>query len=253
MDRISVQDHRAVYERLCKDYLNMKLLAQNACNDRECLERCKRVLSEDIHSNRKLSRVTEFDQLLLLLEQRNLLSLLKPDLIGRLEQVLGSKDVACALQSYQNSLSAHYTAVRRFHLEDLRYRDRRTLLEKEVEKLKLHSTNDHSPAPTQPVPNAKCLKYLQKRDTIYTLLQLEIGKSWKIFGRYLNVPAAELDEIEERNRNDLKARIYEVLAAAEAQFTEDVLEQFVILLQKALESSRRKDLKRKIESMLQAN
>uniref|UniRef100_A0A182NJW9 Death domain-containing protein n=1 Tax=Anopheles dirus TaxID=7168 RepID=A0A182NJW9_9DIPT len=250
MDKISVQDHRAVYERLCKDYLNLKLLTQGACYGRECLDRCKQAVREDIHSSRKLSRVSDFEQLVLLLEQRNLLSLLKPDLIGRLEKVLGSKDVASALQSYRNALSSHYTAVRRFHLEDLRHRDRRTLLEKEVEKIKLHAADDHPSTPVPPVANAKCQRYLNQRDAIYTLLQREIGKSWKVFGRYLNVPAAELDEIEERNRNDLKARIYEVLTSAEAQFTVDALEQFVVLLQQSLESSRRKDLKRKIESML---
>ncbi|XP_052897643.1 fas-associated death domain protein [Anopheles moucheti] len=248
MERISVQDHRAVYEQMCKDYLNLKLLAQHACHDREHLERCKNSVREEIYSCRKLCRVTEFDHLVVLLEQRNLLSLLKPELIGRLELVLDSKDVACAFQSYQSMLSTHYAAIRRFYLEDLRHRDRRTLLEKEVEKIKLHEAGDTpKPSPT----NAKCDKYLQQRDNVYSLLQLEVGKNWKAFGRFLNVSPAVLEEVEERNRHDLKARIYEVLQYAEMQFANDTLDRFVVILLKALENSRRKDLKRKIESMLQ--
>ncbi|XP_050076286.1 fas-associated death domain protein-like [Anopheles maculipalpis] len=248
MERISVQDHRAVYERMCKDYLNLKLLAQNACYDRERLERCKMSVRQEIHSSRKLSRVTEFDQLVMLLEQRNLLSLLKPNLIERFDLALGAKDVACALASYQTVLNSHYTAIRRFYLEDLRHRDRRTLLEKEVEKVKLHEAGETTKISAS---NTKRDTYLQQRDKIYTLLQVEIGKSWKVFGRFLNVSPAELEEIEERNRQDLKMRIYEVLHAAEMLFPDGSLEQFVPLLLKALEGSRRKDLKRKIESMLQ--
>ncbi|XP_035907763.1 fas-associated death domain protein [Anopheles stephensi] len=248
MERISVQDHRAVYERMCKDYLNLKLLAQNACYDRARLERCKKSVQQEVLSCRKLSRVTEFDHLVMLLEQRNLLSLLKPDLIERFELVLDAKDVTCALAAYRSMLNSYYAAIRRFYLEDLRHRDRRTLLEKEVEKVKLHEaveTLARSPA------NTERDKYLQQRDKIYSLLQVEIGKSWKVFGRFLNVPPAELEEIEERNRLDLKTRIYEVLQSAEMQFPDDSLEQFVPVLLKALENSRRKDLKRKIESMLQ--
>uniref|UniRef100_A0A182LT82 Death domain-containing protein n=1 Tax=Anopheles culicifacies TaxID=139723 RepID=A0A182LT82_9DIPT len=248
MERISVQDHRAVYEQICKDYLNLKLLAQNALHDREHLERCKQSIREEVFSCRKLSRVTEFDQLVLLLEQRNLLSLLKPDLMERFALVLDAKDVACALESYRRMLHSKYAAIRRFHLEDLRHRDRRTLLEKEVEKIKLHEANV-SPVPS--LANTKDDKYLQHRDKIYSLLQLEIGKQWKVFGRFLNVSSAALEEIEERNRTDLKTRIYEVLQCAELQCGNETQDRFDAMLLKALENSRRKDLKRKIERMLQ--
>uniref|UniRef100_A0A182WJU5 Death domain-containing protein n=1 Tax=Anopheles minimus TaxID=112268 RepID=A0A182WJU5_9DIPT len=251
MERISVQDHRAVYEQMCKDYLNLKLLAQNALHDREHLVRCKQSVREEVYSCRKLSRVTAFDQLVVLLEHRNLLSLLKPDLIERFALVLDAKDVACALKSYRSMLSSQYAAIRRFHLEDLRHRDRRTLLEKEVEKIKLHEAGDPL-VPLVPSPtNTKHDRYLQQRDNIYSLLQQEIGKQWKVFGRFLNVSPATMEEIEERNRQDLKTRIYEVLQCAEMQFANETPDRFIAILLKALENSRRKDLKRKIESMLQ--
>uniref|UniRef100_A0A182PDP7 Death domain-containing protein n=1 Tax=Anopheles epiroticus TaxID=199890 RepID=A0A182PDP7_9DIPT len=250
MERIFVRDHRAVYERLCKDYLNLKLLVQNACHDRERLERCKQSVRQDIHSSRKLCRVTQFEQLVYLLEQRNLLSLLKPDLVERFEVALDAKEVRSALASYRDVLQSHCEPIRRFYLEDLRHRDRRTLLEKEVEKIKLQEAAELSVTPLTDTNQTRS-RYLQQRETIYSLLQLEIGKSWKVFGRFLNVPSGELDEIEERNRQDLKARIYEVLQQAEMQFADVALdEQFVGVLLKALEGSRRKDLKRKIENML---
>nr|AJC98800.1 FADD [Anopheles coluzzii] len=254
MERISVQDHRSVYERLCKDYLNLKLLAQNACHDPERLERCKQSVRQDIHSCRKLSRITQFEQLVALMEQRNLLSLLKPDLIERFVLAMDTKEVGGALTSYRDALRSHYEPVRRFYLEDLRHRDRRTLLEKEVERIKLQEAAEPpalTPRPPTATTNAKRDAYLRQRESIYSLLQLEIGKSWKVFGRFLNVPAGELDEIEERNRQDLKTRIYETLERAEMQYDDAALDQYVGVLLKALESSRRKDLKRKIETMLQ--
>lgn len=274
MERISVQDHRAVYERLCKDYLNLKLLAQNACHGPERLERCKQSVRQDIHSCRKLSRITQFEQLVALMEQRNLISLLKPDLIERFVLALDTKEVGGALTSYRDVLRSHYEPVRRFYLEgishslygvaipyltlfhhifflDLRHRDRRTLLEKEVERIKLQEATEPPAVTPTAATNAKCDAYLRQRDSIYSLLQLEIGKSWKVFGRFLNVPAGELDEIEERNRQDLKMRIYETLERAEMQYDDAALDQYVGVLLKALESSRRKDLKRKIETMLQ--
>uniref|UniRef100_A0A182WX34 Death domain-containing protein n=1 Tax=Anopheles quadriannulatus TaxID=34691 RepID=A0A182WX34_ANOQN len=251
MERISVQDHRAVYERLCKDYLNLKLLAQNACHGPERLERCKQSVRQDIHSCRKLSRITQFEQLVALMEQRNLVSLLKPDLIERFVLALDTKEVGGALTSYRDALRSHYEPVRRFYLEDLRHRDRRTLLEKEVERIKLQEATEPPAVTPTAATNAKCDAYLRQRDSIYSLLQLEIGKSWKVFGRFLNVPAGELDEIEERNRQDLKTRIYETLERAEMQYDDAALDQYVAVLLKALESSRRKDLKRKIETMLQ--
>ncbi|XP_053676530.1 fas-associated death domain protein [Anopheles nili] len=246
MEQISVQD-RAVYERLCKGYLNLKLLIQNACHSSECLERCKQAVQKDVHSRRKLSRVTDFEQLVLMLEQRNLLSLLKPELIECFQSVLGSQDVKADLIAYRNTLKTSYATVRRFHLEDLRHRDRRTLLEKEVEKIKLLEVEESIEAPTKPLNGI----FLQHRDGIYSLIQREIGKKWKIFGRFLNLSATMLDEIEERNRTDLNARIYEVLRIAEQTFTDETLDQFIPLLKSALESSRRKDLKRKIEGMLE--
>nr|AJC98788.1 FADD [Anopheles coluzzii]AJC98791.1 FADD [Anopheles coluzzii] len=251
MERISVQDHRAVYERLCKDYLNLKLLAQNACHGPERLERCKQSVRQDIHSCRKLSRITQFEQLVALMEQRNLISLLKPDLIERFVLALDTTEVGSALTSYRDALRSHYEPVRRFYLEDLRHRDRRTLLEKEVERIKLQEATEPPAVTPTAATNAKCDAYLRQREGIYSLLQLEIGKSWKVFGRFLNVPVGELDEIEERNRQDLKTRIYETLERAEMQYDDAALDQYVGVLLKALESSRRKDLKRKIETMLQ--
>uniref|UniRef100_A0A182IRE5 Uncharacterized protein n=1 Tax=Anopheles atroparvus TaxID=41427 RepID=A0A182IRE5_ANOAO len=237
---ITVQD-RTIYEQLCKDYLNLKLLAQNACTSPERLERCKQLILEDVHSKRKLSRVSSCEDLLQILEQRNLLSLLKPELIERLELALDSEDITNAIKLYRKTISLHYAPIRRFYLEDLRYRDRRTLLEREVEKIKLAEN-----------PNISSFheKYRKQRETIYSLLQKQIGRDWKAFGRNLNITEAELDEINERNRNDLKGRIYEMLLSVEQTFTDDSLEQFISTLTKALEKIRRSDLKRKIESEL---
>ncbi|XP_052873546.1 fas-associated death domain protein [Anopheles cruzii] len=232
----------SVYQNVCERFLNLKLLAQNACTSPERLALCKQLVRDDIHSTRRLSRVQNMADLLLLLEQRNLLSLLNPEPIERWKPALDSQELSSAFDEYRQIIEVHRTTIRRFFLEALRHRDRRTFVEKEVEKIKLHDSNGSTTTET--------VKFLQQRDDIYALLQKEIGKQWNALGRSLKLSPTELHEIEMNHQNDLKARIWAVLERAEHEFGEDAVDQFVEHLKNALSKCRRNDLKRKLEKML---
>ncbi|XP_058065722.1 fas-associated death domain protein [Anopheles bellator] len=227
----------SVYQQVCERFLNLKLLAQNACTSPERLDLCKQLVRDDI-STRRLSRVQNMGDLLLLLEKRNLLSPTIPEPIGRWKQALDSQELSDALTEYLQIIDLQRATIRRFFLEALRRRDRRTLVEKEVEKIKLHNSNGSTTPET--------VGFLQQRDDIYALLQKEIGKQWNALGRSLKLSQTELHEIEMKYQNDLKARIWAVLEHAEHEFREEFVEN----LKDALSKCRRNDLKRKLEKML---
>lgn len=138
---------------------------------------------------------------------------------------------------------------------DLRHRDRRTLLEKELEQVKL-ADPEAVPKLETPVNAEKSKKtpqvdftaYQASRQGIFDLLAREISRDWNALGRNLQLSAGRLYAIEERHPRDVRARVQEVLEQAEAEHGMGA--GFVRLLGEALISTRRKDLKRKLDKML---
>ncbi|XP_058461625.1 uncharacterized protein LOC131436753 isoform X2 [Malaya genurostris] len=229
---------RSKYDQLSSDYLLMKSIVCKCCADSQYLQKYKDALKADICSNRKLSRIKRSEELLLLMETRNLLSMIKIDLFIKLEPLIGDMEFAKLLDH---------------SLTDLRRRDRRTLLEKEIEHIKLgeaYAAGDLKPRDhlhsesTNPTPTA----FSERRKEIYNLLINEIGRDWNTLGRHLQLSSATLFEIEERCGKDVKARIHDILEEAERDQVDE--QHFVDLLGTALISTRRRDLKRKIDKLL---
>ncbi|KAL9699486.1 hypothetical protein quinque_002927 [Culex quinquefasciatus] len=246
---------RAVYEQLCKDYLNLKTLACGCCHSPEAVQRCKEALREEINSARKLGRLNQLEEVLALLEARNALSMIKVGLLGRLQPVVKDDEFGRRLSDFNVSLDRSFTSVRRYYLEDLRHRDRRTLLEKELEQIKLADPEDipKPETPTNPeksssTPQIDFTAYQVCRLGIFDLLAREISRDWNALGRNLQLSAGSLYAIEERHPRDVRARVQEVLEQAEAEHGMGA--GFVRLLGEALVSTRRKDLKRKLDKML---
>ncbi|XP_058461624.1 fas-associated death domain protein isoform X1 [Malaya genurostris] len=244
---------RSKYDQLSSDYLLMKSIVCKCCADSQYLQKYKDALKADICSNRKLSRIKRSEELLLLMETRNLLSMIKIDLFIKLEPLIGDMEFAKLLGNYEVMLKENFGSIRRFYLEDLRRRDRRTLLEKEIEHIKLgeaYAAGDLKPRDhlhsesTNPTPTA----FSERRKEIYNLLINEIGRDWNTLGRHLQLSSATLFEIEERCGKDVKARIHDILEEAERDQVDE--QHFVDLLGTALISTRRRDLKRKIDKLL---
>ncbi|ETN59649.1 hypothetical protein AND_008782 [Anopheles darlingi] len=253
MDQL-LQD-RAVYQQLCKDYLNLKVLAQNACTSPERLAKCKELVRDPVYSPRKLGRIHQFGDFLRLLEQRNLLSMIKPEQLERFEEMLDSQDLFTDLKRYRQTLDAHRATIERHYLEDLRHRDRRTLLEKEVERVKLEcgGGKEEGKRTTEPSKTDSSSKevptFAEKRDELYTLLQNEIGRDWRTLARALNLTSTDIDELESSYR--LRERILAVVERAEQTQGADSLEVFLDNLRSALARCRRNDLVKKMNKMLQ--
>lgn len=108
---------RTVYEQLCKDYLNLKTLACGCCHTPEVVGRCKETLRDEINSARKLGRLQALEELLALLETRNALSMIKVELLGRLEPVIKDEEFGRRLAGFKVLLDRSFASVRRYYLE----------------------------------------------------------------------------------------------------------------------------------------
>ncbi|XP_055620639.1 uncharacterized protein LOC129764967 [Toxorhynchites rutilus septentrionalis] len=244
---------RSIFEQLCKEYLNLKTLASGCCVDTNRVKECVNLLTYEINSIRKMSKISAIDALWTLLEHRNIMSMVKVEPLVKIESVVDDVEFTKRLQKYRLLVDQYQASVKRFYFEDLRHRDRRTLLEKEIELVKL---GDHEPNAN---PN-ECIetnlphrvqsteKYSIHRKDIFDLLVKEIGRDWASFGRNLQLSSAGLFVIEERHSKDVKARINDILEEAEKGYSNG--QDFMCLLGEALINIRRKDLKRRIDRLL---
>lgn len=128
------------------------------------------------------------------------------------------------------------------------------MLEKELEQVKLAGPENVSkpetpanPAKCKQTPNDDSIAYQACRQDIFELLTREISRDWNALGRNLQLSTASLYTIEERCR-DVRARVQQILEQAEA--AHGMGAEFVRVLGEALVSTRRKDLKRKVDKML---
>lgn len=109
---------RPQYEQLCKDYLNLKTIVGNRCAQQpELLPKYKIVLKRDINSVRKMEQTAEVHDLFLLLERRNLMSMIKVQLMVKLDLVTEDVEFSKYLEKYRHALEQHFTTIRRFYLE----------------------------------------------------------------------------------------------------------------------------------------
>nr|XP_019560044.2 fas-associated death domain protein [Aedes albopictus] len=257
----SLLQNRPQYEQLCKDYLNLKIMAGNcSAREPEVIQKFKNYLKSEVNSVRKLERAYCLEDVLGLLERRNLLSMLKIKLLIQLEGYLQDIDYSKLLGKYRISLEENFTILRRFYLEDLRHRDRRTLLEKEIEQAKLdipsqaeslsYETPKVTNDPRPPSSHDAGDRFSQHRQAIFTLLNKEIGRNWHTFGRLMQLSDSSLEEIEFRHPRNVKAIVGDILESAEREQSENGQNNFVGVLLEALVEFRRKDLKNKIEKLV---
>ena len=89
----------------------------------------------------------------------------------------------------------------------------------------------------------------EKRSAIYKLIAQNIGTFWRSFGRELNMSQGDMDEIEIQYPRDLKSRVYKLFQVFEEDESIDPKDH-LLLICRALDDCRRKDLRRKIESIM---
>uniref|UniRef100_A0A0A1WHQ2 Death domain-containing adapter protein BG4 n=1 Tax=Zeugodacus cucurbitae TaxID=28588 RepID=A0A0A1WHQ2_ZEUCU len=94
-----------------------------------------------------------------------------------------------------------------------------------------------------------CVLTENKRRAIYKMLSQQLGTHWRMFGRELGLREGPMDEIELQYPRDLSTRVYKVLQL----FEEDECNNpktHLRIIKDALDRSRRKDLRRKIDDIL---
>lgn len=238
----------------------MKIMTGNCCARKpELVLKFKNSLKNEMHSVRKLERAESLDTLFSLLERRNLLSMVKINLLVLFDEYLEDVDYSKNLGKYRATLEENFAVIRRFYLEDLRYRDRRTLLEKEIEQAKLDNPIENptsqeripvSSDPTKSHDNSIGNSFTKHRQAIFSLLSKEIGRNWSTFGRLMQLSDSSLEEIEFRHPRNVKAIVGDILETAEREQNENGQDHFVGVLMEALVEFRRKDLKNKIEKLM---
>lgn len=94
-----------------------------------------------------------------------------------------------------------------------------------------------------------CVLAEDKRKAIYKMLSQYLGTHWRMFGRELGLREGTMDEIELQYPRDLTTRVYKVLKIFEQDDCNDP-KKHLRMIKDALERSRRKDLRRKIDDIL---
>ncbi|XP_004526214.1 fas-associated death domain protein [Ceratitis capitata] len=89
----------------------------------------------------------------------------------------------------------------------------------------------------------------QKRAAIYKMISEHLGSHWRMFGRELGIREGTMDEIELQYPRELNTRIYKVLKIFEEDNCNDP-KMHLRMIKDALENSRRKDLRRKIDDII---
>lgn len=88
----------------------------------------------------------------------------------------------------------------------------------------------------------------EKRAAIYKLIAGEIGTAWRWLGRELDIGQGAMDNIEMQYQ-DLNTRVYKLFQAFEKNEANDP-EKHLLIICRALDECRRKDLRRKIERIM---
>lgn len=93
----------------------------------------------------------------------------------------------------------------------------------------------------------------QVKSRTFDLLACEIGRRWRELGRSLGYHDADLDEFEERHRNNLRERIHDMLEeyARSRSFSSE--EEMLNDICKALETCRRVDLRKRVQNFMAKN
>lgn len=103
------------------------------------------------------------------------------------------------------------------------------------------------PSTTTPSPS-QTLRQKRSLFLTFDLLVRDLGKRWRDLGRSLGYHEAELDEFEERNSRDLRARIHDMLEDFSRRHPNT--DQMLFVLCTALEQCRRVDLRKKVQQVI---
>ncbi|XP_072753538.1 fas-associated death domain protein isoform X1 [Anoplolepis gracilipes] len=229
--------------------------------DSKALEELKLNYTYDINSKRKLSKVTDLQTLIKLLEKRDIVSYDKIEPLRYISKTfVHDPNLESTLHDYENWLET----VPLLHLCNMYQSD-----EVSISVSESSSSSNLSQATiarstesfSQMTQTLHCCHEQEERNNLndrrkllqqQVLLQLKdrLGRSWRDVARHLDIRECEIDAAQSKYPFDLKEQSYEILRI---YISQSDTEQWAINLIRALEKGRRKDLKELVEELVLKN
>lgn len=238
-------------------YEGLKKIAANDATAQENLEDIKFQFRKEIGSDRNMYRIKTMADLIDCLERHDALSEFNVEPLREIADEYGGslEEAVSCYQAPKEISKTHpaneYRQIRLAH--EAQIRTNISGIRNDSYFINGSNTNNYiSPVaktvPAQQPPLAQPLSS-EKRSAIYKLIAQNIGTFWRSFGRELNMSQGDMDEIEIQFPRDLKSRVYKLFQVFEEDDSVDPKEH-LLLICRALDECRRKDLRRKIESIM---
>ncbi|XP_075164235.1 fas-associated death domain protein [Haematobia irritans] len=234
----------------------LKRIALNDKNAQDNLEDLKSLFRNDIGSSRNMSRIKNIEDLIDCLERHDILSEYNIDPLRVVADQYGCDELEEAVSAYHtpNDLTPFlepYNQYKEKRLADevrthLNINDGRRYVENAANDRCDNARLQNPPKVSSSTPQVLTEK---KRSAIYKLIAENIGKFWRAFGRELEITQGQLDAAEMEYSRDLVSRVHKLLHIFEEDESHDP-KQHVLIICRALEECRRKDLRRKVENIM---
>uniref|UniRef100_A0A1A9W4C5 Death domain-containing protein n=1 Tax=Glossina brevipalpis TaxID=37001 RepID=A0A1A9W4C5_9MUSC len=214
------------------------------------LEDFKRIFRNDIRSNRNMDRINTVKDLIDCLERNDSLSETSIEPL---------REIACQCGGDLERAIGDYVAPRDTAIGHNIYREQR-LSEEFRDKLEITGqerngnitqtaiTSEHDNFGKTSTPH-DVTTYEKKRTAVYKLISRDIGMSWRSLGRELDISQGTMDAVEVQYPHDLCSRVHKMLQVFEEDETHDPNRR-ILTLCRALDSCRRKELRRKVEDIM---
>ncbi|XP_070151489.1 fas-associated death domain protein isoform X2 [Polyergus mexicanus] len=210
--------------------------------DSKALDELKLNYMHDIDSKRKLSKVTDLQTLIRLLEKRDIVSYDKIEPLQYISKTfVGDPNLETRLHDYENWLRTMPT----LHLCNMYQNDEG----RSAESFSQITQTLHCCLEQEERNNLNERRKLLQQ-TVLLQLKDRLGRSWRDVARHLDIRECEIDAVQSKYPFDLKEQSYEILRL---YISQSDMERWAINLIRALEKGRRKDLKELVEELVLKN
>lgn len=229
--------------------------------DSKALDELKLNYTHDIDSKRKLSKVTDLQTLIRLLEKRDMVNYDKIEPLRYISKTfVGDPNLESRLHDYENWLGT----MPLLYLYNMYQSDEvsmssisqcpsssnlsQSTIEKSAESFSQITQTLHC-CSEQERNNLNDKRELLQQ-TVLLQLKDRLGRSWRDVARHLEIRECEIDAVQSKYPFDLKEQSYEILRI---YISQSDTERWAINLIRALEKGRRKDLKEFVEELVLKN
>ncbi|CAL1675995.1 unnamed protein product [Lasius platythorax] len=230
--------------------------------DSNVLDELKQNYAHNIDSKRKLSKVTDLQMLIRLLEKRDIISYDKIEPLRYIaKRFIGDSNLESSLHDYENWLGT----VPLLHLYNMYQSDEVSTSSISISEspsssnLSQSTTERSAESLSQITQTLHCCLEQEERNnnrrkllqqTVLLQLKDRLGRSWRDVARHLDIRECEIDAVQSKYPYNLKEQSYEIL---QIYISQSDKEQWAINLIRALEKGRRRDLKEFVEELVLKN